>query len=73
MGVPILDVSDMPLPKQVHVGDSGVVRLLECGPACCCGQDCAARTTQQGLSVKVTLKWSDAKVCDFCCAGGGGP
>lgn len=52
-------------PVQAHGRGSGVVSLLECGPACSCAAECPGRTTQQGLAVHVQLEWRADKV--FMC------
>lgn len=46
---------------QTHGRASGVVSLLECGPACSCTSKCPARTTQRGLAVPVQLSFTETK------------
>lgn len=42
---------------------AGLIRLLECGPACACDTSCCpARPTQQGVTCELALFWHQQKV-----------
>ncbi|WIA21330.1 hypothetical protein OEZ85_000557 [Tetradesmus obliquus] len=44
-----------------HGRAAGLVRLLECGPACSCNASCPARPTQTGVTHQLALFWDGLK------------